>query len=91
MDDFIGKFEKSGKKKLKKFVPAENRNTKVPLNVSLKKNLEMISRSRESSLKRENQQKQKDSLHKSIEDNMSQNSSKKKKVPVCELGCGLVD
>jgi hypothetical protein len=45
--------ERSGKKW--KFVPAGDRNNKIPLNISLKKNLEMNSRSRESSLKRENQ------------------------------------
>ena len=42
--------------KVAKFIPSNNRNNKIPLNISLKKNLEMNSRSRESSLKRENQE-----------------------------------
>ena len=46
---------KRNKKCIAKFIPAGNRNNKIPLNISLKKNLEMNSRSRESSLKRENQ------------------------------------
>jgi hypothetical protein len=37
---------------------AAHRNNKIPLNISLKKNLEMNSRSRESSLKREKQKKE---------------------------------
>lgn len=51
--------EQSVKKKVAKFISSNNRNNKIPLNISLKKNLEMNSRSRESSLKRENQENMK--------------------------------
>lgn len=41
---------------------AAHRNNKIPLNISLKKNLEMNSRSRESSLKREKQKEEEQRL-----------------------------